>query len=412
MTEVRTLEIRLYPNKAQEKSLLETLRLSCILYNHLLEHCRNAHDLGLKHPTEYELNKVIVNYKKDHPEYLKVYSQVLANVSTRVSLSFKMFFHRLEAKAEHAGYPRFKSSSRYDSFTYPQFGFSIVDGKLDLSKIGKLRIAGFRKVFGMLKTCTVKREGFGPHYRWKAFLTYEYEDKSTVFFEDSRDVIGVDLGLKTIMESSNDFRFVNPYHYLEAEKRIADIQKKMALFDKDSEVWFKYSQRLYHLFTRLKNIRKAERYEAVNSLLQKNCIISMEDIDYKKIQEKALGKGMKKSYRDASWAILTETLCIKAAEAGCTIVKVRPEYTSQRCSMCGRLVPKKLWERRHVCTCGVDIDRDKNASFNIERLGLQALQLTHCRMEILGHSGRSQWGFYQSPEPLARYKQGTNNQSN
>ena len=94
LTEVSTLEIRLYPNKAQEKSLLETLRLSCILYNHLLEHCRNAHDLGLKHPTEYELNKVIVNYKKDHPEYLKVYSQVLANVSTRVSLSFKMFFRR------------------------------------------------------------------------------------------------------------------------------------------------------------------------------------------------------------------------------------------------------------------------------------------------------------------------------
>jgi hypothetical protein len=36
--------------------------------------------------------------------------------------------------------------------------------------------------------------------------------------------------------------------------------------------------------------------------------------------------------------------------------------------------------------------RDKNAASNVERLGLQALQLTRCRMEILGHSGRSQWG--------------------
>ncbi|MBO5519544.1 MAG: transposase, partial [Candidatus Methanomethylophilus sp.] len=86
------------------------------------------------------------------------------------------------------------------------------------------------------------------------------------------------------------------------------------------------------------------------------------------------------------------TLCTKAAEAGCTVVKVRPEYTSQRCSACGRLVPKTLSERRHVCTCGAYMGRDKNAASNVERLGLQALQLTRCRMEILGHSGRSQWG--------------------
>ena len=392
MTEIRTMEIRLYPNKTQERTMLDTIGHCCFLYNHLLEHCRNAFAEGLRHPTEYDMNKEITAFKKEHPELTTVHSRVLINVSTRVSLAFKGFFRRLAAKTEHAGFPRFRSFSRYDSFTYTQSGFSLENGRLKLSKIGTIRIAGLRKMFGRLKTCTVKREGTGPHYRWKACLTYECEEIKTSFLEDTRESVGIDLGLETVVETSSEYSFVNPRHLRKAEKTIAAIQRRMMAFEKGSPGWLKYEQRLYHAFTRLRNIRKAERYGIVNYLISKFSLIAVEDIDVEKIQEKALGKGMRKSYSDASWAMLTDTLCIKAAEAGCTVVKVRPEYTSQRCSACGRLVPKTLSERRHVCTCGADMGRDKNAASNVERLGLQALQLTRCRMEILGHSGRSQWG--------------------
>ena len=40
MTEIRTMEIRLYPNKTQERTMLDTIGHCCFLYNHLLEHCR------------------------------------------------------------------------------------------------------------------------------------------------------------------------------------------------------------------------------------------------------------------------------------------------------------------------------------------------------------------------------------
>ena len=372
--------------------MIQTMSHCCHLYNHLLKKCREAYAEGVKHPTEYELNKTVVALKKEHPEFLDVYSQVLANVSSRVSASFKGFFSRLKSREGNPGYPRFKSFSRYDSFTYPQFGFSIVSGRLNLSKIGMIRIAGLREFFGKMKTCTIKREGCAPNYRWKAGITYEYEDKSTVFLEDTREPVGLDLGLKNVVETSRGFRFVNPRHFYDSQKKFASIQKKMTLFEKGSVSWQKYHQRLYHAFTRLNNIRKAERYEVVNHLIGKHNLIAIEDIDVEQIQKKALGKQMRKLYSDASWAKLTETLCIKAAEAGCTVVKVRPEYTSQRCSVCGRLVPKTLSERRHVCICGFDIDRDTNASINVERLGLQALQLSYCEMEILGHTGRSQRG--------------------
>ena len=122
---MRTVVIRLYPNRTQEKALLNTLGRCCFLYNHLLETCKKAHEDGQKHPSEFDLNKHIVDFKKEHTELKEVYSQVLTNVSTRVSLAFDGFFRRVREKKEEAGYPRFRSYSRYDSFSYTQKGFSV-----------------------------------------------------------------------------------------------------------------------------------------------------------------------------------------------------------------------------------------------------------------------------------------------
>jgi putative transposase len=113
----------------------------------------------------------------------------------------------------------------------------------------------------------------------------------------------------------------------------------------------------------------------ISELVERHNIIVIEDIPVSEIQERSLGKGMRKSYRDAGWAMAIGALCSKAAEAGCRVVRVNPAYTSQLCSECGTMVPKDLSVRRHVCPhCGLDIDRDLNAARNILRLGLQALR--------------------------------------
>ena len=374
------MAIRLYPNKSQERILNDTLGRCCFLYNHLLEECRCAYAEGTKVPSAYEMQKDAASFKRDHPELKEVYSQVLANVAVRVEKAFKGFFARLKAR-EHAGFPRFRSGRRYDSFTYTQHGFRMENGKLKLSKIGNLRTAGFRKGWGEPKTCTIKREGAGPHYRWKACLTYTYEEIAMLGFEDMRTPVGIDLGLKEVMVTSDGVRYPNHRRLSGAEKRVAAIQRRMSSLEKDSPAYEKERQKLYHAFTRLGDVRRAERYDIVNDLIQNHNIIAVEDIDVARIQEKSLGKGMRKSYRDASWRELIETLCRKAAEAGCIVVKVGPEYTSQRCSRCGRIVPKDLSERRHVCVCGLDIDRDLNAARNIRRLGLQALRSEGREME-------------------------------
>ncbi|WP_165360790.1 zinc ribbon domain-containing protein, partial [Candidatus Chloroploca sp. Khr17] len=67
--------------------------------------------------------------------------------------------------------------------------------------------------------------------------------------------------------------------------------------------------------------------------------------------------------------------CVKAEEAGRTVVLVDPAYTSQLCSSCGELVKKTLRDRTHSCpNCGLVMDRDHNAARNILHRGLQYLR--------------------------------------
>ena len=65
--------------------------------------------------------------------------------------SFKNFFNGF-------GYPRFQGRNRYNSFTYPQSGFGFKDGKLNLSKIGAIKIILHREIEGTIKTCTIKKD--------------------------------------------------------------------------------------------------------------------------------------------------------------------------------------------------------------------------------------------------------------
>ena len=100
--------------------------------------------------------------------------------------------------------------------------------------------------------------------------------------------------------------------------------------------------------------------------------MAVEDLNVKDM----LGqKKYSKSIADASWAQLLQKLSYKAEEAGKTVVAVDPRNTSQMCSQCGALVKKDISIRIHHCPhCGLKIDRDLNASYNILRLGMQSVE--------------------------------------
>ncbi|MBI5347563.1 MAG: transposase [Candidatus Aenigmarchaeota archaeon] len=54
-------------------------------------------------------------------------------------------------------------------------------------------------------------------------------------------------------------------------------------------------------------------------------------------------------------------------------IKKKGSDNRQKCSNCGKEVPKKLWNRIHKCSCGLEIDRDYNSAMNILKRALESL---------------------------------------
>ena len=181
----KAFQYRLYPTKAQEQHLLFVLRRCREVYNSALEE-RRAH---------YQMRQTGIGYtrqaaelaeiKAAFPAYQDIYSQVLQDVLRRVDKAFAAFFRRV-ANGEKPGYPRFKSTNRYRSFTYPQSGFALAGKELTLSKIGDLSVRLHRPMQGQIKTCTIKRDV----NHWYVTFSCEVEEEALPPCEDA---VGIDL---------------------------------------------------------------------------------------------------------------------------------------------------------------------------------------------------------------------------
>src|SRR5208282_2052328 len=130
---VKTYRYKLNPNRVQRYALLRTLDVCRELYNDALTQRNFNHQSGNK-CCYLEQQNELPSLKTEFPVHKNVYSQVLQNVLNRLDKTFKNFFR------SGFGFPRYKSQNRFNSFTYPQSGFSL-DGKiLSLSKIGNVKV--------------------------------------------------------------------------------------------------------------------------------------------------------------------------------------------------------------------------------------------------------------------------------
>src|SRR5262245_290676 len=153
---------------------------------------RDAHRINHISISRFDQDKQLPEIKKDRPDLARIHSQVVQNVLKRVAFAFDNFFRRVKASVS-PGYPRFRSSSRYDSFTYPQTGFELNQKtkKLRLSKIGSVKVHLSRPIEGVIKTCTIKREADG----WYVIFAVEEAIKETM--PAPKESVGVDVGIES-----------------------------------------------------------------------------------------------------------------------------------------------------------------------------------------------------------------------
>jgi len=316
----RMYKYRLYPRKQQETQLTRHLNICKDIHNTLLHHCRHSPTP----PSQYTLNKLLPTLKQDNPEYADVHSQVLQNISKRIRDAYHGYHARRKAGLK-AGRPRYKSTDRYKSMTYPQSGFKVEGDRLTLSKIGSMRMRAR--------------------------------------FEE----VGVDLGLECFATLSDGTRIENPRYYRASERRLTRLQRSLSRKEKGSRNRMRARLRVARLHEKIENRRSDFLHKASRAVTNSYGTVYVEDL---KIRNMVRNHCLAKSIQDAGWGRFVRMLCYKEEESGGRVVLVNPCGTSQRCSGCGEAVVKSLSVRVHECPyCGLVLDRDLNAARNILEIG-------------------------------------------
>ncbi len=396
---MKSYKFRLYPTKKQIETLQWTLDRCRDLYNAALQERRDAYDRGVRrHPNYYDeptrkrlAASVAIGYnqqaaqlpeiKEVSPEYKDIHSQVLQDTLRRVDKGMKAFFRRVKA-GQTPGYPRFQGKGRYDSFCYPQVGFSLENGKLILSKIGPIKVKQHRPIVGTIKTATIKREG----EHWYVIMSCEVEQMKQTPYTDL--AIGIDMGLLHFVTTSDGDTIENPRHFRKSYGHLKKMQRAHSRKKKKSNRRRKAARLVAKAHRKMANQRRDFHHKAARILVQTYETIVFEDLSIHNIvkrpkprldeQERylpngaAAKSGLNKSIHDAGWASFIALVEHKAAWAGVTVSKVNPQKTSQICSACHKEGEHKdLSVRTHICVhCGVVLDRDVNAAVNILNRGL------------------------------------------
>ncbi len=376
----KSFKYRLYPNKAQEQTLQETLDRCRELYNAALQERKDAYRLQRKSISYNQQANQLPEIKEDRPEYKNIHSQVLQDTLRRVDKAMQAFFRRVKS-GEKVGYPRFKGYNRFDSFTYPQAGFSLThDNHVCLSKLGSIQVKLHRAGEGTRKTCTIKKEGD----QW--YIIFSCEATDTEPLPENHEIVGLDMGVTHFATLSDGATIDNPRHFRHSEKQLEKLQQKVARKKKGSHRRGKARKSVAKLHRQSKNQRKDFLHKQSRKLVNTYGTLVFEKLRPANMTRRPKPKiddatgeylpngasakaGLNKSILDAGWYQFQQYCTYKAENAGRAILFVSPNYTSQICSGCGQIRKKELSERWHSCDCGTELDRDHNAAINIQRLG-------------------------------------------
>jgi putative transposase len=285
-----------------------------------------------------------------------------------MDLAFKAFFRRCKA-GENPGYPRFRGTHRYDSFTYPQSGFKIdAQGKLFASGIGHIKMVLHRPLKGKIKTLTMKLSSTG---KWYASFSVECEPER---LPELPTQVGIDVGLKTFATLSDGAEIENPRFFRKEEHQLARVQRKHCKLAKGTSERRKHRKVVARVHERIRFKRDNFTHQESRKMVNGYGTLAVEDLHVNRMTHNHC---LAKSIHDASWSEFFGKVSCKAEEAGRLYIAVNPAYTSQDCSRCHHRQAMPLSERTYHCPCCLlSIDRDLNAAKNICALGLQSLGLS------------------------------------
>jgi putative transposase len=372
MRQKRAYRYRVYPTPEQARNLAQTFGCTRFVYNWALHTRKRAYfDHGKKLSTK-DLSAALPALKKaEGTAWLRDVSSVpLQQALRHLDAAYANFF---EGRAD---YPTFKKKHHEQSATYTDNAFTFRGGMLTLAKqLEPLPIVWSRPLpkDAQPSSVTVTRDTIGRY-----FVSMLVEEEIAPLAR-SEKAVGIDLGLKTFLVTSDDQTIANPRYYARDEKKLAQAQRRHARKKKGGKNREKARRKVARLHARIADTRRDFQQQVSTRLIRENQVICLETLNIKGMVK---NHSLAKAISDVGWGGFVRQLEYKARWYGRTLVKIDRWYPSSKtCSACGYLLEALTLDvREWVCpACGVRHDRDRNAAQNILTAGLAATMLAEVR---------------------------------
>ena len=361
---LKAYKYRIYPNQEQKEMMTKIFGQVRFVYNLGLETKISAYTGNKINIDCFDLNKQITELKKTDAPWLKESpSQALQMSISNLDNAYTNFFRGF-------GFPKFKNKHSKQSFQLPQ-GVYLSENKKQIF-IPKLKLVDIdlhREFKGEIKTVTVSKSITNKYYVSILVDTGELKpDKKPIMFKTS---VGIDLGIKDFVITSDGMKFKNHDFFKSAMNELRIQQRSLARKKKGSNHYQKQKMVIALLHEHIKNQRQDYLHKISKYLVDNYNTICMENLG---VSNMVKNHNLARSISDMGWRELRTMVEYKCDWYGKNLSIIgRFEPSSKTCSKCGTINKDlTLNDREWTCKkCGSIHDRDNNAAINIRNFGLR-----------------------------------------
>jgi len=356
----KAYKFRLYPTEFQEILLEKHFGCNRFVYNHFLDE-RNQNYLKNKEQSNCNKDCLKLTQLKKQEEFKwlrEVSSQSLQFSLNNLDLAFNSFFKK------KTKFPNFKSKFGKNSFTILQ-DTKIISNKLKIHKFKEgIKINLHRGIEGKIRFCTITKTSTGKYFVSLNCLV-EHE-----ILPSTNKTIGLDLGIKTFVKTSDEDEFENIRTTKKYSKKLKRSQQHLSKKIKGSNRYNKQKIKVAKIHEKIVNTRLDNIHKVTTQLIKENQFIAVEDLNVNGMMKM---RSLSKHIQDVSWYEFIRQLTYKADWNNRILVKVDRFYPSSKtCNECGYIHKNlNLSERTWTCKNGHILDRDINAAKNILSEGVR-----------------------------------------